>query len=44
MKIKNLIPNVVIDGLIVSTLAMGAVFVLPKIVYSILVKEGVFGD
>lgn len=44
MSIKNFVPNIIIDGVIVSTLVVGTALVLPKILYSILAKEGVFSD
>lgn len=42
--LSKIVPDVVVDAAIVGSLVVGAVLVTPKIIYSMLMKDGVFND
>ena len=42
--LNKLSPNILIDAAIIAALAIGTAAVVPKIIYSILIKDGVFND
>ena len=42
--LSRVIPNIVVDAAIVSTLIVGTAFIMPRIIYSMLKKDGVFND
>ena len=42
--LNKIIPDTFIDAAIISALLIGAASVAPKIIYSILIKDGVFND
>ena len=42
--LKRVIPDIVVDAAIVSTLIVGTALVMPSIIYSMLKKDGVFRD
>lgn len=42
--LSKITPGILIDAAIISALAFGAAVIAPKIIYSILIKDGVFND
>ena len=42
--LNKLMPGVVIDAAIIGALFVGSVVVVPSIIYSMLMKDGVFHD
>ena len=42
--IKRLIPGAAVDAIIVGSLIAGTALVMPKIIYAMLKKDGVFRD
>jgi hypothetical protein len=42
--LSSLVPNIFVDTVIVSSLLVGTALVMPKVIYSMLMKDGVFSD
>jgi hypothetical protein len=42
--LSSLAPDIIVDAVIVSSLLVGTALVMPRVIYSMLAKDGLFSD